>query len=138
VTNFVKSVNQTNIILISIPYRHDSRNFHTNKKIKIFNRILCKLAKIFSHVNVIEVDNNRQLFTAHGSHLNRLGKALLSGYLLLHIYSLDKLPSPLGLDNEIWTSGMVKGNINVGNPSILMTRTSSRIKTLLQKRDLLW
>jgi hypothetical protein len=82
VTNFVKSDNQTNVILISIPYRHDSKNFHTNSEIKIFNRKLCKLAKIFSYVNVIEVDNNRQLFTAHGSHLNRLGKELLSGYLL--------------------------------------------------------
>jgi hypothetical protein len=46
VTNFVKSVSQTNI-LISIPYRHDSRNFHINSEIKTFYRKLCKLAKIF-------------------------------------------------------------------------------------------
>jgi hypothetical protein len=35
----------------------------------------------------LEVDNNRQLFTTHGLHLNRLGKELLSSHLLLHIYS---------------------------------------------------
>jgi hypothetical protein len=60
---------------------------HINGEIKNFNRKLRKLAKIFSHVNVIEVDNNRQLFTTHGLHLNGLGKELLSSHLLLHIYS---------------------------------------------------
>jgi hypothetical protein len=87
VTNFVKRVNQTNVILISIPYRYDITNSQLNSEIKTFNRKLCKLAKAFSHVNVVEVDNNRQLFTTHGLHLNSLGKEMLSSYLLLHIYS---------------------------------------------------
>jgi hypothetical protein len=36
------------------------------------------------------VDNNRQLFTVQGLHLNGLGKDLLSSNLLLHIYSALK------------------------------------------------
>jgi hypothetical protein len=58
-----------------------------NSEVKIFNRKLCKLAKIFSHVKIIESDNDRQLFTTHGLHLNRSGKELLFSHLLLHIYS---------------------------------------------------
>jgi lysophospholipase L1-like esterase len=87
VISFVKSVNQTNVILVSIPYRYDLMNSHINSEIKIFNRKLCKLTKIFSHVNVIEVDNNIQEYTTHGLHLNGLGKELLFSNLLLHIYS---------------------------------------------------
>jgi hypothetical protein len=62
---------------------------HINSENKTFNRKFSKLAKIFSHVNVLEVDNNRQLFTVQGLHLNGLGKELLSSNLL-HIYSALK------------------------------------------------
>jgi hypothetical protein len=173
VTSFVKNANQTNVILLCIPCRYDLMNSHINSEIRAFNRKLCKLAKIFSHVSVIELDNNRQLFTAHGLHLNSLGKEVLYSYLL-HIYSalkevmgsvitlawldsnfqdssslvasnstlpaisdnqnttneiiVDTSASTPCLDRESLTSCTVNGNINVGNPSILMTRTSSRIK----------
>jgi hypothetical protein len=36
VTSFVRSVNQTNVILISIPYRYDLMNSHINSEIKVF------------------------------------------------------------------------------------------------------
>jgi hypothetical protein len=75
ITNFIKSSNHTNIILISVPYRHDVTNCSdVNSKIKVLNRKLLKLAKMFSHVNVIEPANNRLLFTRHGLHLNESGK----------------------------------------------------------------
>jgi hypothetical protein len=38
VISFDKSVNLTNVILVSIPYRHDLMNSHINSEIKIFNR----------------------------------------------------------------------------------------------------
>jgi archaellum biogenesis ATPase FlaH len=53
VINFVKSVKHTNVILVSIPHRYDRISSHINSEIINFNRNLCKLAKIFSHVNVI-------------------------------------------------------------------------------------
>jgi lysophospholipase L1-like esterase len=92
VISFVKSVKHTNVIVVSIPYRYDLMSSYINKEIKNFNRKLCKLAKIFSYVNAIEVDSNRQLFTTHGLHLNGLGKESLSSHILLYIYSaLDKV-----------------------------------------------
>jgi hypothetical protein len=59
VVSFVESLNHTNVILVNIPHRHDLMNSNVNNEIKTFNRKLCKLAKIFFHVNVTEVDNNR-------------------------------------------------------------------------------
>ena len=107
VTSFVKSVDQTNIILIGIPYRYDFKNSHINSEIKSFNRKLYKLTKIFSHVNVIEADSNRLLFTKHGLHLNGLGKELLSNHLLLHIYSAleEDTGSPITL---AWQDGYLQ------------------------------
>jgi hypothetical protein len=72
-----------------MPYMHDCENSHINKEIKAFNRKLCKLAKIFPVVNVIEVANNRQLFTAHGLHQNGLGKELLSNYCIYYSISIQ-------------------------------------------------
>jgi predicted phosphodiesterase len=60
ITDFIKSVNHTNIIMISVPYRHDVLDYsHVNNKIKALNSKLLKLAKIFNHVNITEPANNR-------------------------------------------------------------------------------
>jgi hypothetical protein len=89
ITNFIKNVNHTNIILISVPYRYVVMYYsHVNSTIKSFNSKLLKLAKIFSHVSIIEIVNNRLLFTKHGLHLNECGKELLSNHLVLHIFSI--------------------------------------------------
>jgi RNase H-fold protein (predicted Holliday junction resolvase) len=46
ITNFVKSVNHTTIILISVPHRHDVTEYtHVNSTIKSFNSKLVKLDK---------------------------------------------------------------------------------------------
>jgi hypothetical protein len=89
ITNFIKSANHTNIILISVPYRHDvTKCSDANSKIKILNRKILKLTKMFSHVNLIEPANNRLLFAKHWLHLNKSGKELLSNQLVLHIFSV--------------------------------------------------
>ena len=67
INNYIKSVNHTNIILISVPYRHDVTNCsNVNNKIKSFNSQLLKI--FFSHVRIIEIVNNRPFFTKHGLH----------------------------------------------------------------------
>jgi hypothetical protein len=95
VISFVKSVDQTNVILVGIPHRYDLGSSQINSEIEIYNRKLDKLAKTFTHVNVVKVDSNRQQYTTHGQHLSGLGKELLSSNLLLHIYStLEKVRGP--------------------------------------------
>jgi hypothetical protein len=89
ITKFIERVNNINIILTSVPYRHDLMDFSdVNNKIKSFNSKLLKLAKIYTHVSIIETVNNRLLFTKHGLHLNESGKELLTNQLVLRIFSM--------------------------------------------------
>jgi len=66
------------------------RNSVTNLEIQAFNRKLSKMANVFSHVAVVEIDLNRNCFTQHGMHLNKSGKEWLSKLIATHIYRLVK------------------------------------------------
>ena len=82
----ITNVNQTNIIIVSVPYGYDVMDHsHINSTIRFFNSKLLKLANSFRHVGITEIVNNRLLFTRHGLHLNESGKELLSNQLVLHI-----------------------------------------------------
>ena len=130
ITNYIKSVNHTNIILISVPYRHDVMDYsHVNSTIKSFNSMLLKLAKIFNHVSIIESVNNRLLFTKHGLDLNKPGKELLSNQLVQHIFSiLEEVsvnPITLGSYNE-----NLQVNVSlIARPSHALTPINSQLST---------
>jgi cell fate (sporulation/competence/biofilm development) regulator YmcA (YheA/YmcA/DUF963 family) len=101
ITNFIKSVSNTDIVLTNVPIRYDlCESSEVNNKIKTFNKKLLKLAKIFSHVSIIETDTSRLLFTKLGMHLNKADKELLSNQLVLHIFAMLKeisvIPISLG------------------------------------------
>jgi len=69
ITNFIKVNNHTNIIVLSVPHRHNvMESFCVNKEIRSFNRKLMKNVKTFKHTLVLEMD--REFFTPHGLHLN--------------------------------------------------------------------
>jgi len=79
ITNFVKNNSHTSIILMNVPFRYDLPNsISVNRNISILNRKLQKLVKVFPHAHFLEMDNNRNLFTNHGLHLNKLGKQLVN------------------------------------------------------------
>jgi hypothetical protein len=61
------------------------RNSVTNLKIQAFNGNLNKMAKLFSHAAIIEIDLNRKYFTQHGMHLNKNGKEWLSKLIATQI-----------------------------------------------------
>jgi hypothetical protein len=65
----------TNIILMSVPHRHDLSNWScVKRKEKIFNRKLVKLIEPFTQATVIGVDLDRIYFTRQGLHLTNSGK----------------------------------------------------------------
>ena len=79
ITNFIKTNNHTNIILISVPFRYDLLNSTAvNSSISNVNRKLKKLVKVFPHIIFLETDSKRILFTTHGLHLNKSGKQLVT------------------------------------------------------------
>jgi hypothetical protein len=54
---FVQKHTNTNIVVINIPHRYDmDRNSVTNLEIQAGNRKLNKMAKVFSHVAIVEID----------------------------------------------------------------------------------
>jgi len=86
---FIKSVNNTNIILVGVPHRFDlSDNSDTNNRINLHDSKLANLSKTFNYVTIIEPVRNRFLFMNHGLHIKGTGKELLSKQISLCIYSL--------------------------------------------------
>jgi len=70
-TNFIKTNNHSNIILINVSFRYDLPNSTSvNSSISILNRKLKKLVRVFPHFSFLETDN-RNLFTTHGLHFNK-------------------------------------------------------------------
>jgi hypothetical protein len=66
-----------------------------NNEIKSFNRKLMKSVRAYQHASILEVSNDRKLFTNHGLHLNGLGKEVLSKQIVSLTYAiLDQKKDP--------------------------------------------
>jgi hypothetical protein len=87
---FLSSHNHTNVIVLSVPQRHDlTENSRVNQEVNVFN-MLDKLKMAHQNLTVvttnkqtpwplvreqtITVDTNRDLYTRHGLDLNSQGK----------------------------------------------------------------
>ena len=69
-TQFMQKYNNTNMIFVNIPQRHDlAKDSRTNLEIQAFNTKLSKTAKLFGHVMLLEIDFERKYFTKHGLYL---------------------------------------------------------------------
>jgi hypothetical protein len=69
--HFVGSHSHTNVIVLSVPQRHDlTETSCVNLEVKVFNRMLDKLKKAYQNLTVVTVDTNRDFYTRHGLHLN--------------------------------------------------------------------
>jgi len=80
--------------MVSIPLRHDlAMNSQTNLEIWDFNNELKKIAKLFSHIDLVEMNFDRKYFTKHGLHLNNLGKEGLAKVIASQINKIIKCSS---------------------------------------------
>jgi len=88
-TQFIQNHNNTNIIVLNIPHRHDlAMDSRPNLEIQTFNTKLAKITKKLQHVALFEMDFHRKHFTKHGLHLNNAGKEELAKLIAFRI---DKL-----------------------------------------------
>jgi hypothetical protein len=75
IVDFVTENSHTNIVLLSALQWHDLYDWSSvNKEVQTFNRKLKKCMKRFKHVKMVNVEQNRELFTSHGLHMNKHGK----------------------------------------------------------------
>lgn len=108
IIKLIKSVKNTNVILICVLHRFDLAD-HSNKLINLHNSKLFNLQKNFNYVNIIELICNRSLCTKHGLHIKGSFKELLSKLISLCIYSLLGKPSPKPVALE-WHTTKSPGN----------------------------
>jgi len=88
IMDFIITNNHINIILVTVPPRYDlMQSSCVNSEIKSFNRKLKKMVKVYQYTSVLEMDNDRKLFTNHSLHLNCQGKEVLSKQIVSLTYS---------------------------------------------------
>jgi hypothetical protein len=64
-------------MILAIPLRHDLVEYScVNRAIQAFNYKFKKVANSSNYVTIMECNYNREYFTKHGMHLNRIGKGL--------------------------------------------------------------
>lgn len=116
-TQFIQKYNNTNIIMLNIPHRHDlAKDSKTNFEIQAFNTKLNKTASLFSHVTLCEINFTREYFTKHGLHLNNAGKERLAKLIASQA---NKLVSDFNKTEPIialnWKEETTNMSINVTN-----------------------
>jgi len=162
---FAQKYNNTNIIIVNIPHRHDlDRTSEIDTEMQAFNRLILKVAKAYNHITIVDTDLDRQFFTRHGMHLNKRGKEWLAKLLVTHISRLgsdkariskkivlkckyelitDQHPeinmtttSPPAQINNINN----KNQIDTTHKEIVVARTSNRQKRqpITRNKDFLW
>jgi hypothetical protein len=107
-----------------------------NNEIKSFSRKLLKHAKAHKHVTILEISDDRKLFTTQGLHLNGLGKDKLAKQIVSLTYTiLDQKKDPTIILS--WNSDQSHSDtLHQGNVNRVSTRTK---KTPSNKyNDFLW
>jgi hypothetical protein len=119
IRKFCEVANNTNIIIVDIPHRYDlGKNSIVNKEIQAYNRKLKNVSKHFNRVTILESSLDREAFTQHGRHLNRLGKRLTAKQIAVKIYGLIEEKGIKVISLE-WKS------IPKGNTEIILPASSS-------------
>jgi hypothetical protein len=79
ILDFVINATHTNVIVMSAPHRHDLMSDScVNKEIEKFNRKLCLRLERLGRVEIIDVVNDRNLYSRHRQHLNTEGKETMA------------------------------------------------------------
>ena len=88
IMDFIKTNKHTNIILLNIPLWYNlMQSVCVNNEIKSFNRKLKKMVKVYQHMSILEMDNDKKLFTNHSLRLNGQGREALFKLIVSHTYS---------------------------------------------------
>jgi hypothetical protein len=162
--NFVNLRTNTNVLILTLPLRHDLiQDSCVNKEMYTytFNRKLHKIMKNKEMVKILDYDIAREGFTHHGQHLSSTGKSKVAQIIAKHLTrstrnnNIDSIPMkwkittsdfiPTGRDVKDFhndTSDLVNdGNEeNQSTTNNQNNRTSNRRKKfpLTRSHDFLW
>jgi hypothetical protein len=88
--DFIRRVTHTNVIVLTVPIRHDLKESHStlNDEIINFNRKLLNFGERFPQLSVFEINEGEALVYQSWVSHDHLGKEVPSLNLVLHIFSL--------------------------------------------------
>jgi hypothetical protein len=114
-TQSMQKYNNTNIIVVNIPHRHDlAKDSRANFEIQAFNAKLNKISKSFRHVTLVEMDSNRKYFTKHSLHLNNAENEWLAKLIATQIdriiNNINRIEPVIALN---WKADTTNESINV-------------------------
>jgi hypothetical protein len=119
IASFIEKVNNTNVIILSIPLRHDLPIWScVNIGIRAFNKMLMKIVKSHKHATMVKVDLDRQCYTRHGQHLNHRGKGLIASCLAKEI---------INIINILGTEGKLFSMTGVTDPGDISSDTTVKV-----------
>jgi hypothetical protein len=141
IKDYIEHNNHTNIVLMNVPFQYDLPNsFVVNEKISILNKKLQKLTKAYLQTSFLGTTTNRELFTIHGLHCNKLGKKSVNlqlAFLLLTTLN-QKTSNPISLG---WYEQCVEANQpEIINQVTISNRnsTQNRKMPVTRSMDFLW
>jgi len=123
---FAKKYVNTDIIMLNTPLRHDlALDCQINLEIQDFNMKLSKSAKLFRHVELVEMNFNRKYFTKHGHHLNNACK---EGLAKLIASQINKIINCSSNENPVislqWKEESVNKSIIVNTTHLSIQKTA--------------
>jgi hypothetical protein len=95
---FILKYNNTNILIINLPHRHDlASSATTNSRIRSYNMKLKHFTQAFKHVSIVEMSSERNNYTRHGLHMNNVGKEKLARQIAYQIEMHNKRTNATGM-----------------------------------------
>ena len=88
---FIGKHRNTNVIFMEVPHRYDLKaDSCVNEETREFNRKLKSLSEQYANLCVLEISINREVYTRHGLHMNRIGKEQTAGKIATEIGTILK------------------------------------------------
>jgi hypothetical protein len=110
VTQFVQNRRNTNVTIMNAPHRFDlEESSFVNEEIKVFNRKLKKIIKIYNLSEVVDMSAHRCHYRKHGLHMNKRGMDWLTRRTddtINKLFENQKL-APITLE---WKESLLKRN----------------------------
>jgi hypothetical protein len=113
-STLAKRCENTNIIIVNAPKRYDLMQAScVNVEVDNFNSKLRKRMKAFNHVQVVESVSQRECYTKHGQHLNKLGKEQMAHRITNCLYATSQaktppIPLPWNVEIALIETGVVQ------------------------------
>jgi hypothetical protein len=143
---FVKEKNNTNIVIMEAPQRHDLSTLScVNNEVIVFNRKLQKMMKTYNNIKILDVDISRGNFTHLGLHMNGTGKEKMARKISEVVKKMvtRKEETPITLvwkDKSVGKSGGTEEKSDISEKKEIDVRTSGRKRKqpVARRDDFLW